>query len=65
MICTNAIQHLVNDNDVNSAIVAAIFSAKPMLVLSPVPTAVPPMASSNTLGKVFKTRCLPYFNWVA
>ncbi|MPC28814.1 hypothetical protein E2C01_022026 [Portunus trituberculatus] len=38
---------------------AATFSAKPILVLSPVPTAVPPAASMYRRGRVAFTRSMP------
>ena len=52
--------YLVNGSFVYSAILAAIFSANPILVLSPVPTAVPPIASSYTLPRVPSTLEIPY-----
>lgn len=45
---------------VNSPILAAHFSAKPILVFKPVPTAVPPNASSYKWGRVCSTRFIPF-----
>lgn len=39
----------------------ATSSAKPFLVLIPVPTAVPPCASWYSLGSADSTRSIPYF----
>ena len=38
---------------------AATFSAKPMRVLSPVPTAVPPAANMYRRGRVVSMRSMP------
>ena len=44
---------------VNSATRAATFSAKPIRVLSPVPTAVPPAANMYMWGNDDLTRSIP------
>lgn len=44
---------------VSSEIFAAHFSANPFLVLSPVPTAVPPKANMYNLGSVSLTLSIP------
>lgn len=49
----------VNGNLVSSEIFAAHFSAKPILVFKPVPTAVPPKANMCNLGRVSLIRSIP------
>ncbi len=52
---SNLLGAVTKGNPVITAHFAATFSAKPFLVLRPVPTAVPPAASMYTLGRVAST----------
>ena len=58
----NLLGALTSGRPVSAASSAAIASAKPGGALRPVPTAVPPWASSHTAGRVARIACAAVFN---
>ena len=58
-MASNLFSAVRNGSPVSAATSAAKRASKPALVLSPVPTAVPPWASAQSLGSAAFTRSIP------